>query len=234
MTNPTLPWKYSRTKCWVGYRKWESLKILKDARKRGDILSALESGKRILFLHIPKTAGVSLIRAYEEFFADARHSPALSYKLLLGRRYQEFKTFAVVRNPWARLLSAYNFLVKGGLIETDREMGNVLAAECPSFMQFVKEWLPRNGACSYMHFVPQHEFVCGWGDRVIVDDIMKLEHLDSDWPTLATKLGLPVRPIGRMNASAAVEYRDFYDSESVDIVAEIYRKDCALFGYSFE
>ena len=104
-------------------------------------MDAFECGKKILFIHIPKTAGVSLIKTYKDYFADARHSPALLYKFLLGRKFAEFASFAIVRNPWARLFSAYNFLMEGGLIGTDREMGCILAEQCPSFEQFIKKWM---------------------------------------------------------------------------------------------
>lgn len=227
-----VPWKYSHLKCWVGYRKWEAVKSLKDSNQRRNLLDAYENGKKVLFIHIPKTAGVSLIRTYEEYFCDARHSPALQYKSLLGRKFHEFVTFAIVRNPWARLFSAYNFLIGGGLIDTDRAMGKILIRECPSFEQFVKEWLPKYGVCSYMHFVPQYEFVCGWGDNVIVKNIIKLEQLDVDWPVITAKLGISQREIPRANAGKKRDYREYYDEKSIDIVRKLYKNDIKLFDYS--
>lgn len=234
MTDNNLPWKYSHLKYWIGYRKWEAIKSLKDNNQRRNLLDAHKCGKKVLFIHIPKTAGVSLIRTYEDYFSDARHSPALLYKLLLGTKFSEFATFAIVRNPWARLFSAYNFLIGGGLIETDREMGQILIRECPSFEQFVKEWLPKYGVCSYMHFVPQHEFVCGWGDSVIVKNIIKLEQLDAGWPDLTAKLGISQREIPRANAGTKRDYREYYDKKSTDIVGKLYKKDINLLGYSYD
>lgn len=234
MANSNLPWKYSHLKYLVGYRKWEAIKSLKDQNQKRQILDAFESGKKILFIHIPKTAGVSLIRTYEDYFTDARHSPALVYKLMLGRKFRQLSTFAIVRNPWTRIFSAYNFLIRGGLISTDREMGKVLVEQCPSFEQFIKEWLPENGVCSYMHFVPQHEFVCGWGENVIVENIVKLERLDSDWPSLSDNLGIPLRKIQRANVSTKDDFRDHYDNESIEIVHELYKKDIKVFNYLYE
>lgn len=234
MANTNLPWRYPHLKYWVGYRKWETIKYFKDRSQKQKLLDTFESGKKILFIHIPKTAGVSLIRTYEDYFTDARHSPALFYKLLLGSRFDDFSTFAIVRNPWTRLFSAYNFLVAGGLIGTDSEMGRILSVQCPSFERFIKEWLPDNGVCSYMHFVPQHEFVCGWGEDVIVDNILKLECLDNDWANLADDICLPVRDIPRANTSTKEDFRKYYDNESIDIVNKLYKKDIDLFNYSYE
>ena len=106
--------------------------------------------------------------------------------------------------------------------------------QCPSFEQFIKEWLPKYGVCSYGHFVPQHEFVCGWGDDVIVENIVKLEHLDDDWPYLADNLNIPLREIQRANASTKNDFREFYDNESIDIVRKLYKKDIKLFKYSYD
>ena len=234
MTGANLPWRYSHLKYRVGYRRWEAIKSFNVANQKKNLLDSFALGKKTLFVHIPKTAGVSLIKTYDDYFTDARHSPALFYKLLLGRKYEDFSTFSIVRNPWARVFSAYNFLVAGGLIGTDSEMGRVLAAQCPTFERFIKEWLPRNGVCSYMHFVPQHEFVCGWGAGVIVDNIIKLELLDDDWPGLADTLGMPAREIPRANTSVKDDFRKFYDNESIEIVNSLYKKDSDLFNYSYE
>jgi len=234
MTNTNLPWRYSHLKYRIGYRKWEAIKHFKDQYIKQQLLDAFGSGKKVLFIHIPKTAGVSLIKTYDDSFAEARHSPALLYKLLLGRQYSQFLTFSIVRNPWAKVFSAYNFLLRGGLSGTDPEMGCILQTECPSFELFIKEWLPKNGVCCYMHFVPQHEFVCGWGEDVIVDNIIKLEQLNNDWPGIANKLCLPPRNIPRENASSQNDFRKYYDNESIDIVNKLYEKDINLFKYDFE
>jgi len=234
MINSNLPWKHAHLKYLVGYRRWEAIKHFKNRIRRQRLLAAFNSGKKILFIHIPKTAGVSLIGAYEDYYADARHSPALVYKLLLGKEYGQFSTFSIVRNPWARVFSAYTFLMKGGLSGTDPEMGQILKEQSPTFEQFVKEWLPKNGVCSYGHFVPQHEFVCGWGNDVIVNHIIKLENLDKDWPDLADALNIPLRKIQHVNASTKDDYRNYYDNESIEVVRKLYKKDIELFKYTYD
>ena len=85
-----------------------------------------------------------------------------------------------------------------------------------------------------MHFIPQHEFVCGWGEDIIVENIVKLEWLDDDWPDLADKLGISLRDIQRANVSTKHDFRDYYDNESIDIVNVLYKKDIKLFKYSYD
>ena len=73
MTDTNLPWKYPHLKYFVGYRKWEAIKYFKNQNQKRKLLTAFESGKKVLFIHIPKTAGITLIRSYEDYFTDARH-----------------------------------------------------------------------------------------------------------------------------------------------------------------
>jgi chondroitin 4-sulfotransferase 11 len=224
-----LPWRFAHAKNIVGYRRFEVLKDVVEARKTRSPLC----DRQILFIHIPKTAGVSLIEAYSDFFVEARHSTALYYRTRLGHGFNGLDSVAVVRNPWARLLSAYNFLISGGMIRSDEEMGNILRVECPTFEGFVKDWLPKKGVCSYMHFVPQHEFVCGWNERIIVEHILHMENLNKEWKDLAENLGIPDKPIGTANVGKIADYKTRYDEESSLVVSRLYRKDIKMFGYEF-
>ena len=82
--------------------------------------------------------------------------------------------------------------------------------------------------------MPQHEFVCGWGQDVIVENIVKLERLDDDWPGLADNLGIPLREIQRVNTSTKDDFREYYDNESIEIVRKLYKKDIKLLNYTYD
>ena len=232
--NETLPWRYSKLREFVGHRYFLLPKFLFDRSRAEQLMSAYQEGRKLLFVHIPKTGGVSLIKAYEPFFAEARHRPVLVYKAILGKNFSKFKTFSVVRNPWARVFSAYDFLKRGGLGGTDQKMGKILHDECPTFERFIKEWLPENGVCSYGHFIPQYEFLCGFGKQPIIDYVLKLERLADEVPVVVESLGLPKIEIPRLNASGKANYQEHYDDESSAIVWRLYRTDIALLGYTFE
>jgi len=85
-----------------------------------------------------------------------------------------------------------------------------------------------------MHFVPQHEFLCGWGNELLVPNILKLERLDNDWPAFAENMGVPVREIPRMNRGSTAKYREHYDYESIECVRALYQKDVDLLAYEYE
>lgn len=205
------------------------------ARGRARVVANCDLRKSVLLVHIPKTAGVSLIKSYSDHFVDARHLPALVYRTVLGEEvFGRFQTLSVVRNPWARLYSAYRFLLSGGLNATDRAMGQVLKRDCPTFESFAAGWLPSRGVCSYTHFVPQVEFVRGWGSGAIVKRLVRLEALDREWPRVARGLGLPIIELPRANVSPGDDFRRQYSDKSAAAVEMLYHEDIVEFGYSFE
>ena len=72
--------------------------------------------KNSIFVHIPKTAGRSIINSiYGNDLKNCGHRTYFFYKCLFTKkRIQNMYTFSFVRNPYSRLFSAYNFLKKGG------------------------------------------------------------------------------------------------------------------------
>ena len=72
--------------------------------------------KNSIFVHIPKTAGRSIINSiYGNDLKNCGHRTYFFYKYLFTKkRIQNMYTFSFVRNPYSRLFSAYNFLKKGG------------------------------------------------------------------------------------------------------------------------
>jgi hypothetical protein len=97
----------------------------------------------IVFIHIPKAAGTSINQAIYGMFMG--HPRASDVETWGSERVRRLPRFAVVRNPWSRLVSAYRFATRGGGIGpavagmSDPEQYRV--AEFDSFGRFVHEWL---------------------------------------------------------------------------------------------
>src|SRR5690625_2614056 len=65
-----------------------------------------------IFVHIPKTAGVSVAHSLFEI-KTAYHVRVSKYQIIFSQdEYNQYFKFAFVRNPWDRLVSAYRFLKK--------------------------------------------------------------------------------------------------------------------------
>ena len=52
--------------------------------------------------------------------------------------------------------------------------------------------------------------------------------------SLATRIGCPDRTLPNVNPTRRGDYRDYYDDELRDLVAERFAADIDAFGYRFE
>src|SRR3954465_5712000 len=78
---------------------------------------------KCIFIHIPKTAGVSISKSLFGNYTD--HANIDWYlKHYEKRTVEQYYKVAFVRNPWDRLYSAYVFLRQGGMYEADATFYN--------------------------------------------------------------------------------------------------------------
>ena len=100
----------------LAFRIW---RILPDsARISHDFLRRWPRGRRWgggIYLHVPKTAGVSVSRAL--YGRPLRHFRAMDIRRICPGRFNGLLTFGVVRHPIDRLHSAYRFAKAGGTSE---------------------------------------------------------------------------------------------------------------------
>jgi Sulfotransferase family len=198
-----------------------------------------------IFIHIPKVAGQSV----EQFFL---HLAGLTWKTrasfllrrnldpALGPRrlahltaseyvscghltqvaFNSFYKFSFVRNPWDRIVSEYAYRRHYRKFD---------------FKTFLFKRLPSPGSSdSYRHILPQHCFLYDENEQLLVDFIGRFENLQSDFEVICGDLGInSARLPHRNKAISRKHYSKYYDSESKEYVAELYKKDIKLFSYTF-
>jgi hypothetical protein len=204
--------------------------------KYGTDTFKIPSGKNyISYVHIPKNGGCSI----KKFFsADARffnhaHSTAAEIKEALGTElWEETYTFATVRNPWARTLSAFTFLQAGGLPQFNDSEKALALGILPD--TYFNEWVMENednffnpagpfcGTPGWMHFGKQVSYL-----NTPIDCIFKLEELSQDTPKPF------MSPLPLDNSTDHGSYADTYNAYSKGIVGAAYKDDIEEFGYSF-
>ena len=188
-----------------------------------------------IFLHIPKTGGVSVSRALYGNLA-ASHKTIEQYQLAFSARdFNRYFKFCFVRNPWDRLYSAYRFLRKGGIDATDREWAAKNLTSFSDFEQFVTVWLSRENAQSSIHFRPQHEFMLGrFSNRVHVDFIGRFENLATHFAYVARRIGVNANLPHLHRTSSGASYRDVYTNRMARRVGDVYREDIRRLDYAFQ
>lgn len=186
-----------------------------------------------LFVHIPKCAGISVCKALFGNMA-AGHHPLRKYSLIFSpEEFHRYFKFTVVRNPWDRLLSAWTFLKAGGFDEHDRLWAEKNLGPYPDFESFVMNWVTPKNIRKKNHFQLQSYYVCHPDGCLGVDFVAYLENLPEDFKIIASRLGVDTT-LSQSNRSRHADYRDAYTEEMKELVAEVYRKDIDLFGYTFD
>lgn len=170
-------------------------------------------------------------------------------QLLMKRRQDYLKfpnyfKFTFVRNPWDRILSCYlNKIMKDPNFEDKNYAHGIARFLQPyrvfhggmSFKDFVKAISKIDDKISNPHFRSQYYMLIDDQDKIIVDYVGKFESLSEDFKKVAARCGLPSSELPHINKTEnRKNYTEYYDEETIRLVAERYKKDIELFGYKFK
>ena len=169
---------------------------------------------------------------------------ALNIRLLKHqvKAYDEYYVFAFVRNPWDRLVSCYKdklasgSVLEQGRLKQPRQDSRPLGRQFPAgmeFSEFVREVGRTPDTKANRHFRSQYTFLTDRNGALLPDFIGRYESLSEDFARIMERIGAPQAALPHIRRSDSTEYRDYYTTALVDIVAERYRTDTELFGYSF-
>jgi hypothetical protein len=225
---------------------------------------------KAIFVHIPKCAGQSVEIAFlrdlgltwrtraplllhpndrAEFgpprLAHLLAADYVRYHYVTDTIFQSYLKFAVVRNPWTRVVSLYCHL--------SRNISRNL-----TFRKFVLEWLAgqfanQHTAEKFWFVRPQVDFVFADG-KLLVDEIVRFERLPEEFDRIAARVGLKT-PLPHVNQRRCVgnkraklpfwwlhpkrretpsQANAFYTSETAEMVGRLYAEDAVAFRYAFE
>ena len=215
------------------YRAWRFATSKKyKVKQEGTLLNAFYKSKTI-FIHIPKTAGVSLVKAIYGDVTLEGHRSFYFNSIALNIKNEKYFSFTFVRNPFDRLYSAYIFLKKGGMNHHDRLAFETHLSEFEDFEDFVLNGLDNKLISQITHLIPQHEYLCDKTGIILVDFIGRFENLDKDILLLSKKLNKDIK-LSHHNYNKKKDYREVYTDEMIEKVYQVYQKDIDIFEYSFK
>ena len=183
-----------------------------------------------VFVRIPKTATESICKALGD--------PGYQHRSIHFYRYhpdlnKALPSFTVVRNPWDRFVSAFEFAKKNPDIgnKSVQEFLNSFA-DIQSFIHACKKDKLIYRLRSH-HFIPQYKFISALNGTIGVDHVLHFETLQADFTKLCQSLGIAEISLPHINKTSHAKYQDYYSPETRDIVGQLYKKDIELFGYEF-
>ena len=199
---------------------------------------------KFIFIDICKTAGTSIIKSFIANFPDAdfegyHHSipnmvcgagdvRTASY---ITQEDIELNTlFTVVRNPYDRLVSLY-FWGKNLPMYSD----------CNTFKDFVINVINNKYTEYNQHrYKSQVHWISDVNGKIVVDNILRFENLETDFEELLKKLKIPnfnlikTNTAYQMSGIVRKHYSYYYDEETKNMVTEFYKDDLEAFNYCFE
>lgn len=216
---------------WRHWRHWRRWRRERRAR-RGEYTLRDFDALGCLFVHVPKTGGVSVARALFGHLAGGHRTVEEYLEIFGARTFARYFKFAFVRDPFTRLDSAFRFLKAGGFNEDDRRWAESHLAGVDDLETFCTRWLSPERAASWVHFRPQARFVCDAPGRLRVDFVGRFERLASDFDEVCRRLGRSVE-LPHLNRSAVqrTDPREVLSRAARQAVAEVYRRDFELFDY---
>ena len=193
---------------------------------------------RFVYFEVPKTGTSSLKDLLTE------HAEITKMKRRLGfLEYPDYRRFALVRNPWDRILSCYlNKIKKDENFENGKfkngvmrkfDRFNAFYAGMP-FDEFVRAVGKIPDEIADGHFASQHRRLVLDGELVI-DHLARFENFWEETSGFLTTVGLDVNVhVPHLNKSErSKRYTAYYDDETIRVVEERYEEDIRLFGYRF-
>ncbi len=213
---------------------------------------------RLIFVHIPKTAGTSITDAVNNLpmkggnIMDglmlrlrrriarpvrkewlSKHSKAIQIRKAVGSYvWWKYFKFAVVRNPWDTMVSSY-VASKNAKYVTEpkfREYHNEIRNM--NFDAYIKSRWGRG-------FIAEHktnmlDYIADENGKIIIDYTCKFENLEMDLKEVCKRAGIQGIELAHKNKSKnRKNYRTYYSKETREIIAKRFAEVIDRFKYTF-
>ena len=179
-----------------------------------------------VFIHINKTGGTSVSKALN---IPLEHKTAMQFIDEMGQSAWDRKlSFVTVRNPWDKVVSHYHHRLQSD--HTD------LAQNPIPFKEWVQRAYRDHDPAYYNNpilYSPQLDWISDAQGNIVVKEILRFEKLSEDFRQVMEKLNRKIE-LPHARKSKRSDFRDYDDTETIDIVADCFEPDITRFGYVYE
>jgi len=220
---------------------------------------------RKMFIHIPKNGGMTIrknptirnqvVLATPNMHRDKEYTKSLHrvmkfYKEHEGNEHarwidwnkdirEAYTAFAIIRNPWDRVVSRYVFAKKVMHHEGTQPLDYIDDSSFEAFLDSRFIWGQKE---FFWHraikgWYPAFDYVTDENDNVRCD-CLRFEHYNDDVKAYFGLLENPqprnvTRVAGKPKSGYGINYKDIYTKETIQIVADWYKKDIDDWGFDF-
>ena len=185
---------------------------------------------KILFVAIPKTATRSIYDSMEKHFGGV---PVDDHQKWIPKKYKDFYTFTVIRNPYYRAISIWWSTCKRNN-DIRGYIANYLQ-EDNTFVNFMR-YIPQISHDNPGRVVTQPQ--SNWLRGKDFDKMIPFEEVDEAWLTMPfnpTHIPLPkLNPtitVTKGNPNVRSQYDNYLCPESISLVNNYFHEDFELTGY---
>jgi len=195
--------------------------------------------KKFIFIHIPKNAGTTMSKILLENYKcnmlskvdyttgiDKMHLyDEVIDKYISKEVVNTYKTFCIIRNPYEKIYSAWQYLRKRYKYNNINDFVNNHLDE--EFI-FGFELIPMDAR---VHYRPQYTFIYDLSGNKTVDFIIRYENLNNDIIELNNKFNLKIPMYGNETKYKKLSYINNFNNNSINKINKLYQKDFEYFNY---
>lgn len=185
----------------------------------------------IIFIHIPKNGGTSITNTLNMSLTG--HYIWHQHPGFEDAKY----TFATIRNPWERVVSAYTYArTRNSYWHSDTNIHpdyNLLSTK--TFDEHV-DILYKNRSILQHGWSDQSSFIYDDNNNLKVDRLIKLENLNEELQAMFNDLNIDIKVnIPIINNTSHDDYFKYYSNpDNILKVAEVFNRDIDNLGYTYE
>lgn len=186
--------------------------------------------KKLIFIHIPKNAGTSIEKQLN--MRATGHKPWYVYANSFTKEWNIYRSFAIVRNPFDRLVSNYEYAKMDKSYWHSANGDNIYGKHpdyeiCKknSFSQIVDILGKSSNTLSHDGWKPQYPWICDNSLTIKINHVIKYEDIDIK----LKELGICEEGLQKLNVSTRKDHSQYYDYKTIEKVKMIYEEDFNLF-----
>jgi len=215
----------------------------------------------LIFVHIPKTGGMSTLNSLScfEFISHKNIEEDIAEIKNKKRNPENYFSFTIIRNPWDRMVSNYFFhkqrshndpihhtklfkpneksKLKQWIRKHDKEDEFWKNYEFKDWLRFFDEKEQIKSSSIYHDTIKTtYMDLIGVNGKIKVDYIINLHNFKREINVIKILSGKPFNnpKYVHRNKSDHKDYKSYYDSKSIEIVEKAFKKDIETFNFKFD